>query len=432
MAMTHEDPTNPILFWFPEELKKVLSFDVETSQKDYTYKTKNIERYIYDACQVLQLCGVSYNKYITDLSRYTDEELKTGAGQMVGINFEIEARLHLRRLMERFVELKNFCEVSQIDREKTIRQYHLLKVLQAYSQKLFNEKEFIAEAIHANYYEERIENIKKELGVLSSAFYLDTSRSIQRAQDIPYLIKRFNGFLKLSLPLMNDMEKQVMGNSYQQYAETSNVLHSYSGLAKFKSERYHNELKAIYAMIHIISICILKDLAKLAGPLFEEYPSIISGISLLKNDLPDFLQISVGDEVVVRKHGVKGRVLEIKESQYKIKIYKLEFVEKIGVLTVAMNRDRYLLGELMKYIPDSIIVKDIEICPICRKSYSARNKKVQYHLQYRPVPKFIYACSSCNYAEYLSRHWKRHLKPWHWYKIKLVRKFGREYKNLIH
>lgn len=72
-----------------------------------------------------------------------------------------------------------------------------------------------------------------------------------------------------------------------------------------------------------------------------------------------------------------------------------------------------------------------EICPICRRAYSLKNPKVKFHLQYNP-PKFIFACESCNYAEYLSRHWKRHLTPWQWYKIRTVRKFSREYKHLIH
>jgi hydrogenase maturation factor HypF (carbamoyltransferase family) len=76
-------------------------------------------------------------------------------------------------------------------------------------------------------------------------------------------------------------------------------------------------------------------------------------------------------------------------------------------------------------------MNEIELCPICRRAYSDKNKKVKYHLQYESVPKFIYACKSCNYAEYLSRHWKRYLTPWQWYKIRLVRKFAREYKHLI-
>lgn len=75
---------------------------------------------------------------------------------------------------------------------------------------------------------------------------------------------------------------------------------------------------------------------------------------------------------------------------------------------------------------------EIEVCPICRKPYSENNQKVKYHLQYEPVGKFIYACESCNYGEYLSRNWKKHLTRWQWYKVRIARKFGKEYKHLIH
>lgn len=66
---------------------------------------------------------------------------------------------------------------------------------------------------------------------------------------------------------------------------------------------------------------------------------------------------------------------------------------------------------------------DLEICPICSKPYGHENIKVQYHLQYNPKPKFIYACRACNYAEYLSRHWSRHIKPWQWWRIFRVRAY---------
>ncbi|MFZ2621324.1 MAG: hypothetical protein WAX85_02090 [Minisyncoccia bacterium] len=71
-------------------------------------------------------------------------------------------------------------------------------------------------------------------------------------------------------------------------------------------------------------------------------------------------------------------------------------------------------------------MNDIEICPICRKPYSERNPKVQYHTQYKPIPEFINACKSCNYAEYLSRHWLRYLTTWQWRKIKLVREYKKQ------
>jgi hypothetical protein len=76
-------------------------------------------------------------------------------------------------------------------------------------------------------------------------------------------------------------------------------------------------------------------------------------------------------------------------------------------------------------------MNDIEVCPICRKPYSERNPKVEFHLRYGDEPKFIFACKSCNHAEYLSRHWKKHLSPWQWRKIYVVRKYMRENHKLL-
>ncbi len=76
-------------------------------------------------------------------------------------------------------------------------------------------------------------------------------------------------------------------------------------------------------------------------------------------------------------------------------------------------------------------IDETEICPICRRPYSDKNSKVKYHLQYSPISEYIFACKSCNYAEYLSRHWPNHLKPWYWYKIYLVRNFNKKNQGLI-
>ena len=75
-------------------------------------------------------------------------------------------------------------------------------------------------------------------------------------------------------------------------------------------------------------------------------------------------------------------------------------------------------------------MNDLEICPICREPFSKNNMKVHYHLEYGMQPKYIFACKACNYAEYLSRHWKKHLKPMQWRRIQLVRKFAKENPHL--
>jgi len=75
-------------------------------------------------------------------------------------------------------------------------------------------------------------------------------------------------------------------------------------------------------------------------------------------------------------------------------------------------------------------MSDIEICPICRRPYTAKYPKEKYHLQYQPEGEFIYACGKCNFAEYLSRHKHGWLIPWLWKRILLVKRFARENPHL--
>lgn len=44
-----------------------------------------------------------------------------------------------------------------------------------------------------------------------------------------------------------------------------------------------------------------------------------------------------------------------------------------------------------------------ETCPICEDRYRKEDKKVLYHVTYRPEVT-TYTCSGCNYAEYLIQH----------------------------
>ena len=114
-----EDFFRPILFQFPEVLKKSVSSDIDTEDwgKDYLSKNKSVEKYIYDACEALQICGISYTKYKKELGAYSDNELNQKTGKVVGKNFEIEARLALRRTLELFVESWHFKEIAA-DKEK--------------------------------------------------------------------------------------------------------------------------------------------------------------------------------------------------------------------------------------------------------------------------------------------------------------------------
>src|SRR3989338_8599566 len=100
----------PILFLFPNILKESISSDDDINdwQKDYLSKNKNIEKYLFDGCEALQIIGISYSKYKRELARYSDGELNQKTGKIVGRNFEIEARLALR---------DSSCELSTVGLE---------------------------------------------------------------------------------------------------------------------------------------------------------------------------------------------------------------------------------------------------------------------------------------------------------------------------
>ena len=64
----------PIFFQFPTLLKKEISsgVDVDDWGKDYLSKNKNVQKYIYEACESLQIYGISYTKHKKELSIYSD------------------------------------------------------------------------------------------------------------------------------------------------------------------------------------------------------------------------------------------------------------------------------------------------------------------------------------------------------------------------
>jgi C4-type Zn-finger protein len=48
-------------------------------------------------------------------------------------------------------------------------------------------------------------------------------------------------------------------------------------------------------------------------------------------------------------------------------------------------------------------MNDIEKCPVCDDHYLEGDKKILYHVTYKPEVT-TYTCRGCNYAEFLIRH----------------------------
>jgi len=146
------------------------------------------EKYVFEACEALQIFGISYTKYKKELAIYSDEELNAGAGEIVGRNFEIEARLTLRRATELFLESWCFKE-TEIDKESILRHYFLIKNLKAFYLRDYNLKEFCD--LSSSFDVKVISEIKLEMGKIDipTPFYINGNKDYRTDKDIIHLIK---------------------------------------------------------------------------------------------------------------------------------------------------------------------------------------------------------------------------------------------------
>lgn len=338
----------PIFFLFPDILKKSVSSetDIKDWKKDYLAKNKNIEKYIYNACESLQVSGISYIKYTKELQRYSDEELNKGLGEIVGRNFEIEARLMLRRTLELFVESWHFKEIKN-DREGAVRYFFLLRNLKAFYTRKSNTKEFCD--FHLEFDTKVISEIRRELDSISvqNPFYMVNNKDFNKDGDIKYLFKSFRNLLESVMPRMADGLREMVGESYQLYAETSDVVHGFSGGPNFNLRNYHQEVMALYARSAVLASNILKYLLVISEGQINN-ADIKEAIDGLRTDgLPQKFTFNVGDKVLVLRQ-IKAEIVEISQSKYKCKKYKVKYNDNSNECSWSFEREWFLLKELTK------------------------------------------------------------------------------------
>jgi len=343
-----EDFFRPILFQFPEVLKNSISTNIDTGEweKDYLGKNKTVEKYIYDACEALQICGISYTKYKKELGAYSDKELNQKTGKIVGKNFEIEARLALRRTLELFVESWHFKEIAT-DKEKVLRHFFLIKNLKALHSRKSNIREFCDFIL--DFDTKAISEIRTELEGLSvqNVFYLTDGKNFKKDGDVKDLMKSFFKLLKEATPKMPDGQREMVGGSYQLYAETSEVVHGYSGGPVFNLINYHQEIEGLYARVAILASNILKHLA-IIGDNHIGNNDIKEAIDGLRTDnLPQRLLFDVGDKVLVLRQ-IKAEIVEVSTSKYGYKKYRVKYDDKRENWSFSFEREWFLLKEISK------------------------------------------------------------------------------------
>lgn len=325
-----EDFFRPILFLFPNVLKESVSTNADISdwQKDYLSKNKNVEKYVFDACEALQIIGVSYSKYKKELKRYSDKELNQKTGKIVGRNFEIEARLVLRRALELFVESWHFKEVKA-DKEKVFRHFFLIKNLKAFHSRKSNTEKFCDMPLEFD--TNAISEIRTELDALAvqNLFYSAKSKNFKNDGDVKDLVKSFFKLFEEAIPQMAVGPRAIVGESYQLHAETSEVIHGYSGGPNFNLQNYHREILAIYARAAVLASNILKHLVVIGDGVISS-DDIREAINGLRTDsLPQNLSLDVGDKVIVLNQ-MRAEIVDVSISKYGCKKYKVKYDDKRG------------------------------------------------------------------------------------------------------
>lgn len=338
----------PIFFEFSDVIKKDISSNLDLSnlKRDYLAKEYNIQKYVFDGCEQLQVIGTSYIKYKRELTRYSNDELNEKIGNVIGRNFEIEARLALRRSMELLIESWYFKEIKE-NRENILRKFFLIRNLKAFYKRNNNSKTFCNFPLESDI--KAIKEIRLELNSLPALdlFYLNPDKNYNDDKDVKDLTVSFRNLLKDALLKMSDGLREIIGSSYQLYPETSEVIHGFSGGPKFNLKNYHNEIIAIYGRTAVLASNILKYLIVI-GDGYISNKDIIDEIKGIETDqLPPDYNFNVGDKVLVCGQ-VKGEIIDISLSDYGCKKYKVKFNDKRGMWDFKFEREYFLLKELTK------------------------------------------------------------------------------------
>lgn len=338
----------PILFLFPDLLKKDVSkeSDVVSWQNDYLSKDKNVKKYIYKACESLQIIGISYLKYQKELKRYSDDELSIKSGLIVGKNFEVEARLMLRRALELLIETWHFKSITK-NKERIFRHFFLIKNLQAFHVRKKNTKYFCD--FDLEFDAKAIGDIQKALDTLSTSivFYLTKNKDYKKDGDVKELTKNFRVLLEDAMPNMPDGVRIMVGDSYQLYAESSEVVHGSSGGPEFNLSNYHQGITALYARTAILASNVLKHLAVIGEDEINDN-ELKEAINELKTDqISNEFVLTVGDRVMVLGQ-IEAVIKEVASTRFGCKKYRVEYDDKRGDWSWSFNREWFLLKDLRK------------------------------------------------------------------------------------
>jgi len=342
-----EDITLEAFFRTPQRIKECAAsgIDINKCERDILSKNNNIQKYVYQACKQIQTFGISYQKFLKEIGNLNKKghEL-TDSEEMVVRSFEKEANLMLRSAVELYIESWNFARESK--KEEAIRAYYLVKTLQAFFKRNRNSEKYCDYPQQGDIL--NIVDIRKELKNLTTTFFFFAKgKNLQKDKDVIHLTKSYTTLLDEALKHMTPRERFALGESYQQYVNTSDSIHGYAGSPVFEIDDVQEFMKVLYGGVYILAVYTQKNLTKIGSGVLPCQGLLDALDGIESDDFNGDLKIDIGDSVLVKRQ-IKAVVKNVMFSDYGCARYEVEFNDKRGDASWSFEKTLYLRKDLQK------------------------------------------------------------------------------------
>ena len=307
------------------ELRDALMID--SSLKPYNQKSAQ-EYYIASILDELIRYGTTLIRWEDDFKDGFDEGIEaTHLGNLIVQAINNELNMYYRKLLEAFIDLVLWDKYAS---EESFKFFYLLKEYQVLKYDILDMKDF---------YDIEISDLGQEFDVVKNM--VQTTYSNINESDCFYLKRNrrkdnINGTmiwtdfvsiknkLKQALSSATDVEKVLLGLTYNQYSKSSEKIHLISDSKRFDSE-------GLTGLISITLIMCVQILSKCASILevsdFDEYEKLDASLNRLnetKNWYSPILEdiYDIDDYVYISKENIY-RITSTKVSQYGYRSYEL-------------------------------------------------------------------------------------------------------------
>ncbi len=342
-----KDLTRISLLTTPQQIKECAAqeIDINKCERDILSKDNNIRKYIYQSCKQIQGFGIGYEKFQKEIGTLDKKghEL-TDSEEMVVRQYEKEANLMLRSAIELYIESWNFAR--EVDKEDAVRAYYLVKTLQAFFKRNSNSEKYCDYPLNGDI--KNIADIRSELQSLPTTFFFyKKGKDPQKDKDVIHLTKSYTTLLDEALEHMTPRERFALGESYQQYVNTSDSIHGYAGSPVFEIDDVQNFMKVLHGGIYILALYTQKNLTKIGSEVLpcKDLIGALDGIE--SDDFNGTLKIEIGDYVLVKRQ-VRASVKKITFTKYGCAKYEVQFDDKRGEWSHSFDEKVYLRKDLQK------------------------------------------------------------------------------------